>query len=373
MSSSRPRLLYVVTLAEVGGAQSYVRDLLSAAAEQYDVGLAAHGDGPLRTAAERMGIPFFPLRYVRRAISPWYDALGLLELVMLFRRFRPDVVHLNSSKVGILGRLAAVLARVRTRVFTAHGWAFDATHGTARTMYRWADRAVRPLATMIICVSEYQRSEGLQAGVCTAERSLVIANGVELGPVPSRAAAGGLVEIVSVGRLAEPKDFSTLIRSMSLLRPETARLRLLGDGPLRASLDVEIAELALGSVVELAGEVPDVRERLSRADVFVLSSSSEGMPISVLEAMASALPVVASGVPGMEELVVDGETGFLVEPGDAEAFADRLQRLTDDTALRTTLGAAGRRRAEDRFSLASWRRAHLELYGKLLAERGRDI
>jgi glycosyltransferase involved in cell wall biosynthesis len=350
-----------------------VRDLLSAAAEEYDVGLAAHGDGPLRTAAERMGIPFFPLRYVRRSISPWYDALGLLELVALFRRFRPDIVHLNSSKVGILGRLAAALARVRTRVFTAHGWAFDATHGTGRTLYRLADRAVRPLATMIICVSEYQRREGLQAGVCTAERSLVIPNGVELGPVPSREAAVGPVEIVSVGRLAEPKDFSALIRAMSLVPHETARLRLLGDGPLRAMLEGEIAEAGLGSVVELAGEVPDVRARLSKADVFVLSSASEGMPISVLEAMASALPVVASGVPGMEELVVDGETGYLVAPGDAEALADRLRRVIDDSALRTRLGAAGRRRAEDRFGLASWQRAHLELYAKLLAERQRDI
>jgi len=370
MSSSRPRLLYVVTLAEVGGAQSYVRDLLPAAAEHFDVALAAHGDGPLRTAAERLGIPFVPLRFVRRPVSPLYDLLGLFELILLFRRFRPAVVHLNSSKVGILGRLAAVAAGVRTRVFTAHGWAFDATHGRASTLYLWADRAVRPLASMIICVSEHGRREGLAARVCTVEHSTVIANAVELGDQPRRESpASSTVDIVSVGRLAEPKDFSTLLRALARLEPGTARLRILGDGPLRDSLMTEIDELDLASVVELAGEVSDVRDQLSRADIFVLSSASEGMPISVLEAMAAGLPVVASAVDGMDELVADGETGFLVAPGRPEAFADGLQRLIDDPALRAALGDAGRRRAEARFSLPRWQKDHLDLYTTLLARR----
>src|SRR5665213_3043365 len=127
MPARRPRLLYVVTLAEVGGAQSYVRDLLAATRDTFDVSVAAHGDGPLRTAAGELGVPFIPLCHVRRELSLLQDPLALLELTALFRRVRPDIVHLNSSKAGVLGRLAAAIARTPARVFTAHGWAFKAT------------------------------------------------------------------------------------------------------------------------------------------------------------------------------------------------------------------------------------------------------
>lgn len=367
MPGRRPKLVYVVTLAEVGGAQSYVRDLLAAAREEYDVTLAAHGDGPLRTAAAELGVDFVPLNHVRRAISPLHDPLGVLELTRLFRRVRPDVVHLNSSKAGILGRLAAALARVPVRVFTAHGWAFKAASGFGATVYLWADRAVRPLTTMIICVSETELRAGLAARTCVAAKTTVIPNAVDVDAAPQRAHADSApVQIVSVGRLAEPKDFSTLVAAFAHLAPGTARLRVLGDGPQRAGLETEIAAYGLTDSVELTGEVSDVGSRLAESDVFVLSSRSEGMPLSALEAMAAGLPVVATDVGGLHEIVADGETGVLVQPGRPDELAQALGRLVGDAELRRTMGEAARRRAEERFSLPRWRAAHLELYRRLL-------
>jgi glycosyltransferase involved in cell wall biosynthesis len=367
---SRPRLVYVVTLAEVGGAQSYVRDLLTATREDYEVTVAAYGDGPLRTAAAELGIPFVPLQHVRRAVSPVQDPLGLLELVRLFRRLRPDIVHLNSSKAGVLGRIAAVIARVPVRIFTAHGWAFKATSGLGASLFLWADRAVRPLTTTIVCVSQTELRAGLAARVCTAERTIVIPNAVEVGPARTLAhRAGGPVEVVSVGRLAEPKDFATLVAAVALLPGGTVRLRVLGDGPLRPELETQISELGLAGSVELVGEVVDVRPYLAEADIFVLSSRSEGMPLSVLEAMAASLPVVASAVGGLGEVVVEGETGFLVPAAQAADLADRLARLAGDAELRDRLGQSGWRRAEAYFSLPGWRTAHRELYRSQLAAR----
>ena len=125
-----PRVLILITLAEPGGAQTYVADLLPALAGRFDVVVAAHGDGPLRTAARDAGVRFVGLRHVRRPLHAVRDPLGLLELVVLMRRLRPDIVHANSSKAGVLGRLAAVLAGVPIRIFTVHGWAFSAYSGT---------------------------------------------------------------------------------------------------------------------------------------------------------------------------------------------------------------------------------------------------
>jgi glycosyltransferase involved in cell wall biosynthesis len=366
--TGRPPFLFVVTLAEVGGAQSYVRDLLPAVAEEFDVSVAAHGDGPLRAACREHGVPFIPLRHVRRAVSP-RDAVGLIELAALFRRLRPAIVHLNSSKAGILGRLAAPIARVPSRVFTVHGWAFKAGHGRASTVYRFADRLVEPLTTTVICVSETERAAGLAARTCVPERTEVILNAVDPGPPPARErpAGEGPVELVSVGRLAEPKDFATLVEAFAELDPGAARLRILGDGPGREGLQRQIDDLGVAGSVELVGEVDDVPERLRRADVFVLSSRSEGMPMSVLEAMAAGLPVVSSDVGGVHEAVADGETGLLVPPASARELGIALRRLVEDRPLRERLGAAGRRRVEERFALPAWRERHLALYRRLLA------
>jgi glycosyltransferase involved in cell wall biosynthesis len=374
VNQGRPRLLYVVTLAEVGGAQSYVRDLMSAMGDEFEVAVAAHGDGPLRAAAADLGVPFFPLHNVRRALSPLHDPLGLIELVRLFRRLRPDIVHLNSSKAGVLGRLAGALARVPVRIFTAHGWAFKATTGTGARLYLVADRLVRPLTTMVVCVSETERRAGLAARVCTVDNSTVIANAVEVGEL-ARDVTGHDPRaplIVSVGRLAEPKDFSTLVSALSRLDAGTTRLRILGDGPLREALAAQIEGLGLDGSVELAGEVTDVGRHLDEADVFVLSSRSEGMPISVLEAMSAGLPVVATDVGGLSEVVVDGTTGFLVPAGDADALASRLHALIVDPDLRTRFGDSGHSRARDLFSLPGWRERHRQLYRSLLLSRAPD-
>ncbi len=144
-------------------------------------------------------------------------------------------------------------------------------------------------------------------------------------------------------------------------------------GRSASELEEQTRALGIDGAVEFAGEVPDARPHLEDADVFALASLSEGMPVSVLEAMAAALPVVASAVDGLEEVVVDGKTGFLTPPGDAAALAARLGQLVDDPSLRIAFGEAGRARAEEYFSLPAWRDAHFSLYRSLLAARGRSM
>lgn len=359
-----------MTLAETGGAQSYVAALLPALVHGFDVVVAAHGAGPLREAAERSGVRFLPLRQLQRPLSPWRDPAAVIELTRLLRRERPDIVHASSSKAGVLGRLAATLAGVPIRIFTAHGWAFAAHTGAASLLYRWADRAVRPLTTVTVCVAEQQRAAGLAARTCDVGRTVVIPNGVDVEGAPRAELDGRRPLLVSVGRLKPPKDALTLVRALARLPAGSYDALIVGDGPDRRLVEEEIRALGLEGQVRIAGDRRDVPSLLAGADVFVLSSASEGLPVSVLEAMAAGLPVVASRVGGVPELVVEGETGFLVDPGEPGELADALRHLVSDPPLRRRLGGAGRARAEQRFDVDAFRRAHLELYSRELARRG---
>jgi glycosyltransferase involved in cell wall biosynthesis len=365
-------VLLAITLAEVGGAQSYVAALLPALAERYDVVLAAFGEGPLREAAARAGARFVPLEHVRRPINPLRDLAGLVELTRLMRRERPQVLHASSSKAGVLGRVAATLARVPVRFFTVHGWAFSAYSGLSGLVYRVADRLMAPLTTVTICVSEQELAAGLEAGACRRESSVVIHNAVDVAAAPRSGHDRPVPRLIAVGRLKAPKDFMTLVRALAELPAGSFQGLIVGDGPDRAEVEAEIRRLGLEENVVLAGERSDVPELLAASDVFVLSSRSEGLPVSVLEAMAAELPVVASAVGGLAELVEDGVTGLLVPAGDERALAEALGRLVEDPEQRRSLGAAGRARAEAQFDLDTFRRAHLDLYHRQLELAGAE-
>lgn len=369
MSRARPRLLLLITLAERGGAQSYLAALLPAVTGSFETTVAAHGDGPLRSAALAAGAEFVPLHHVRRPLNPARDALGLIELTRLIRSRRPDILHASSSKAGILGRLAGWLGQVPIRIFTVHGWAFAAYGGTAGRLYRLAERSVKPLTSAIICVAEYERIAGVNAGACWPEQTVVIPNAVDVSALPRAGLRNEAVELISVGRLRAPKDFVTLARALSRLPPHSFRASLVGDGPDRPAIEAQLERLGLIQSVRLLGDRSDVPELLAASDVFVCSSRSEGMPVSILEAMAVGLPVVASAVGGVPELVDHGHTGLLVGPGTVDALTDALGQLIGDRELRERMGRAGRTVAEQRYDLPRFRRAHLELYERLLAER----
>ena len=365
---TRPRIVLLVTLAETGGAQTYVSELVKGLAGEYEVTVAAHGPGPLPKATAAAGADFVALRHVRRPVAP-RDLLGVVELTLLLRRLRPQIVHASSSKAGVLGRIAARLAGVPVRVFTVHGWASSAHAGMWARLYRLAERAVRPLTTATICVCESERAAGLAAGACDARRTFVIHTGIDATSRPRARPGEGVPAIVSVGRFQAPKDAASLVRALALLGGEH-RAALVGDGPDRAAAVAEARRLGVEEAVVFEGERDDVPEILASSHIFVLSSRSEALPVSILEAMAAGLPVVATRVGGVPELVVDGETGLLVPAGDTRALADALQRLVDDPDLRARLGAAGRARVEEHFRLDSFLEAHRNLYGRTLAESG---
>jgi len=268
--------------------------------------------------------------------------------------------------MGVLGRLAGRLAHVPIRVLTVHGWSFAAYNGLTRRLFIWIERLMRPVTTTVVCVSEATRQEGLAARTCDPQRTVVVHNAVDVRSISPTTRLGGTAEVIGVGRFAYPKDFTTLLEAVRLVEAP-CHVGLAGDGPGLGAVAAEVGRQGLSRRVELLGARADIPELLVRSDVFVLSSRSEGFPVSVLEAMAAALPVVATDVGGVAEAVEDGETGFLVPATDAEALARALERLLADGELRRRLGAAGRARALSLFDLPRYRAAYEELYRERLS------
>jgi glycosyltransferase involved in cell wall biosynthesis len=362
--ASRPRLLMVITLAETGGAQTYVATLLPALVERFDVTVAAHGDGPLVGAAHAAGAAYVPLEHLRRALNPIAEIRAILELWRLCRRLKPSIVHLNSSKGIVVGAIAARLGRVPVRVATVHGWPFKTETGLRRTVYTTATRLVRPLLTSVVCVAESERVAGIAARTVRPAQAVVIPNGVSLPDVPADPSGR---DVITVTRLRAPKDAATLVRAAAQVGDELDRMLVVGDGPERPQIERLARGLQVDDKIMLLGDRDDVPELLARSSVFVLATLSEAMPMAVLEAMAAGLPTVASDVGGIPELIVDGESGLRVPPGDDAALADALRLLLRDEDLRTRMGRAARDRARLHFGLDRTREQHIRLYESLLA------
>ena len=290
---------------------------------------------------------------MRREIRPLADLRAFLRLVRLCRRLRPDVLHLHSSKAGFLGRMAGHLSGVPVVVFTPHCWSFQSADAGKRRFYIALERFASRFCDMTIAVSEQEAREAQELGVVHAEKIRVIHNGLSDAELAQPEGVVRDIPFVSVGRLDEQKGYGYLLDAMAELvavEPDV-RLSIVGDGPLRADLEAKVASLGLQEAVRFEGEQPDARPYLRRAQVFVLSSLWEGLPYTIIEAMAARVPVISSDVGGCRELVVDGETGLLVRPRDPSALAAAMRRLWSDEGLRRRFGQAGHAYASRSFRL----------------------
>lgn len=306
------------------------------------------------------------------------------HLLQLFRDWRPAIVH-TRNLAALECQVPAALAGAPVRIHGEHGRDADDPDG-ARRRYQWLRRAHRPFVHHYVTLSGDLGSYlEHKVGVPPA-RIAQIHNGVD---VRRFAHAGGarvppqgcpftdptLFVIGTVGRMqtvkAQPLLAHAFVRALQI-RPqlgERMRLVMVGDGPLRAEAQAVLDSAGVGHLAWLPGERADVPDVMRGLDCFVLPSLAEGISNTILEAMASGLPVLATDVGGNPELVLAGETGRLVPAGDIEALAEGLAGMAVDPAGAATMGKAGRERVEQRFSLPAMVSAYQALYDRLLAQR----
>lgn len=387
--SDRPRrVLHVCTILLTARVfiAPVVRHLQSVG---YEVAVACSSeqaaDGPeLPTDTGVAGCPLFPVQ-IPRQIRPIGDLIAVYELYKVIARFKPQIVHTQTSKAGIVGRLAAWLAGVPIIVHTAHAFSFHPylppmIHWLYVLIEKWAGR----FADVVLVDTDSVRAEGLRYGVVTDPKKLVtIPMGIDLkkfSPFPIQnnnifQVFGIMPQSLVVGtiaRLVPDKGLDCFIKMASLVLTQCQGVHFLivGDGPLRRTLERQAGDLGIRSSVIFAGHRSDVPELLNAMDVFVLPTRREGFGVVFAEAMAMKKPVVGSMIGPVAEVVEDGVTGFLVPPQSAEQFAERVVQLLCDEEKRKTFGEAGRRRVEARFSEAHMCVQIEKQYQALLASKG---
>ncbi len=363
------KVLYVVTSAGFGGAPLHVLQLMRYMRSLgHSVGLVSAPEPRLVREAEKLGVEVFPNPYFVRRFHLINDLRAFIPVYRAIKKFKPDIIHAHSSKAGIIARFWSAVLNVKPIIFTAHGWVF--TEGR-KFWIRWLLAQIERIAaittTKIICVSEHDRELAIKFKVASPEKLIVIHNGVDISlfqNIVKSQPRNNKPVITFVGRLAPPKDLFFLIDVAE--RINNAVFWIVGDGELREKVKRYISKKGLIDRVVLFWERCDIPEILSQTDIFVLPSRWEGLPLAIIEAMMAGLPVVASNVGGISELIEDGVNGFLIPPRDAVRFTKALQILIEDETLRKKMGEAGREKAMKNFTLDKMLSKTMEVYCELL-------
>jgi glycosyltransferase involved in cell wall biosynthesis len=366
------KIVHVLTRGDIlGGAQSHVRELsLELRRLGHDVTVITGAPGIFSEQLRQVGIPWLQVRSLVRPLRPHRDLAALVELCYALRHLKPDLVCAHTAKAGSLGRAAAWLRHIPS-VFTPHGWSMvDRASLQPIPIFCWAESVAGRLGARVINVCEFERSFAEQFRVCPPDALEVVHNGIaETALARRRPVDAQPPVIVMVARFASQKDHGTLLQALSGLLSMDWRLLLVGTGELQPLVIAQLNKLGLGSRVRILPPETDVGHLLMEAQIFVLSTHFEALPISILEAMRAGMPVLATDVGGISEAVRHKETGLLVHRGDILGLRDALASMIADPTLRLTMGTAGRSCWTAQFTATTMATKTLEVYRRAVAIR----
>lgn len=374
MTARRARVLYLSHAFMVGGAEEMVLNLVRHLPDRFAPFVTCINQaGPIGEEIGRTGVPVRVLGLDPGIRRPWQ----LLGIERHLRELQPDIVHTFLLTASLYGRLAAMLARVPIII------------GTEVNIYerkRWhhalAERLLMAGTDRVVVSAESVRDFYIRQVQADPARVDVIYNAVDWSQLQTTVAPGALRASVGVpaeaplagiiARLTEQKAHRVLFDAIAAT-PALASLHLLviGDGELRENLRSQVDRLDLSPRVHFLGARRDLGDLLAAIDIFVMPSLWEGLPLSMVLAMGAGLPVVATRVAGIPEVVQDGVTGILVPAADGAALGAGLTRLVSDPALREKLGTAAAAFVRPRFGVDGYVEAVTGLYDRLLAEAGR--
>ncbi|OGY89321.1 MAG: hypothetical protein A2927_00735 [Candidatus Komeilibacteria bacterium RIFCSPLOWO2_01_FULL_45_10] len=358
MANLSKKIIYLITQSEWGGAQEYLFNLATNIDKnQYDcLVLSGEGNGELFKELNQANVRYQKLKYTKRAVNPLFDFLALWELIKIFKKERPDIIHLNSSKIGFLGSLAGQIYKLITNnqlliTYTAHGWVFnEPLNWLVKKLYFWIEKISAKWKDAIICVSEADRQIALKHNF--KSKIVTIHNAVnysQLNFLEKELARQELIKktppersyklqatsyklIGTIANLYPTKGINYLIGAAALLLKERSDLifAVIGDGAERQNLESLIANRGLTNNFFLLGSIPNAHRLLKGFDLFVLPSVKEGLPYAVLKAQAAGIPIVATKVGGVPEII---DEQCLVEPKNPQTLAKKIKEVINQPTL----------------------------------------
>jgi glycosyltransferase involved in cell wall biosynthesis len=319
-----------------------------------------------------------------REISPQRDLKTLWALMRLMRRFRPQIVHTHTAKAGFVGRLAARLTRVPIIVHTFHGNVFQGYFTPSKTQtYIGIERHLAKFTDRIIVLSEQQQQEILSLGIGAAQQYSVIPLGLDLAPFLKSDVLRGQLRaelgiapsapvVGIVARLVPIKAVHLLLEAAPIVLAQhpDAIFLIVGDGCSRRDLETQVMQTGIAHAVRFLGFRADLPRIYSDLDCVVLCSLNEGLPVAIIEALASARPVVATAVGSVPNLVESNVSGYLVPPRDAAELAAGINRVLDDPVMAARWGQAGRQRVYPELDIGRLVTDIESLYLDLLQQKG---
>ena len=384
------KICHYITRLDLGGsAENTLCTVLGLYQKGYAVeivcGVSDNPPGESEKKARGLGIPIVRDANLGRQISPLRDLRALLFLLGHLRKNRCDILHTHTSKAGIIGRVAGLLAGVQCIVHTPHGHIFYGYFSKQLTrVFVWLEWLTTIWTDALITLTNQEKQDYLRKKICPERKIHPILSGIDLAPflAPKRNHDGlrtslglGPSDFVAgtVARLVPIKNHDLIISAAAVVAGQCPNLRFvfIGDGETRPALEARIRSLGLAYRFVLTGWRNDIAECLSLFDLFIMCSHNEGMGRAFVEAQASGLPVIGSRVGGVEEVMDEGKTGFLIEPGDAGRLAEYVLRLFRDRPLRERMAVESRAFVMPRFSADVMVDKIEKLYQDTLAGRSR--
>jgi len=390
---NRTKVVHIITTLELGGAQqNTLFTVAHLTPSVYEPVLISGTEGILVEDAMKLeDVEVYLIPELVREVRPLKDVIALLKLRRILKHLKKStavktphahsalIVHTHSSKAGILGRWAARLAGIRVIIHSIHGFSFnDFQPSLVKAFYIFLERVTSPITTQFIAVSNANIEEGIHRRIFTRDKVILIRSGIEIGTlqdvtlerIHKRRELGVDAEIPLVAMIAcfkpqkSPLDFVRIAKIVSDEISE-ARFLLVGDGILRSKIEKMRERLKIEDKILLVGWRRDIPEIMSCSTILILTSLWEGLPRVLPQAMASGIPVIATGVDGTPEAIQDGVNGFLLPPGDIDGMAEKIIYLIRHPEKAREMGEKGKRLVKE-FDIWKMLEQQEELYAHLL-------
>jgi glycosyltransferase involved in cell wall biosynthesis len=365
-NNKKLKILYLITKSNFGGAQRYVHDLaVNMQKRGFDVSVAFGGDGLLKNKLEQLNIKTISIQGLGRNVKFLRDFILIIKLFSIYRKIKPDIVHLNSSKIGGLGAFTARCARIRKIIFTAHGWPYKEKRGLISILlikfFSWLT-VLLSHKTIVVSKDDLGRSPKL----FVKKKIKLIYNGISEINFKNRNAARNLLKrkmrgiipnravwLGTISELHRNKGLKNAVRAVSEIMRGGKNIFfiIIGEGEERQLLERFITECGIENRTALVGQIDNAAILLPAFDIFIIPSVKEGLPYTLLEAGLAGLPTVATAAGGAPEVIDDMESGILVRPQSAKELEEALIYLLENNEKKVSVGAALKEKIKRDFTI----------------------